>query len=260
MLQVEMTPNLLGFTVKGDHSDLDALYDAVWDLVGSGEVDPADISDGLGIMKERLLALCYDLRHASRGDRGVELVDSGMGEWAAQASGVPLQESNVAYSFQVAYPEAVYDVMVLGCLVRRRTSALAKKTPYRRRADDLGYAMTDPSACEAMRFASLVLEAIGRQATPGRFARIREYASEGALGIQLMYTQWLDVITADYAGMSRKRRLESMSTVARDMVEFYLNAQYMDLVDDVDDFAGRNGCSRGDVRVVDYPDLDRLKW
>lgn len=260
MLQVEMTPNLLGLTVKGDHSDLDALYDAVWDLVGRGEVDPADISDGLGIMKERLLALCYDLRHACRGDRGVELVDSGMGEWAAQASGVPLQESNVAYAFKVVYPEAVYDVMALGCLIRRRTSALARKTPYRRRADDLGFAMTDPSSCEAMRFASLVLEAIGRRATPGRFTRIREYVVEGALGIPLMYTQWLDVITADYAGMSEKRRLESMSIVARDMVEFYCNYQYMDIVDDVDGFASQNGCSRANVRVVDYPDLDCLEW
>ena len=76
MLTVTMTPHLLGFAVTGDYDELNNLYDAVHTLVG--DLDDGALSMGEAIARERLLALCYDLRHASMGNRSVRMIDNGM--------------------------------------------------------------------------------------------------------------------------------------------------------------------------------------
>ena len=70
MLTVKMTPHLLGFEIVGDYAELNSLYDAIHSLVG--DIDDGRYSMSEAIACERLLALCYDLRHASMGDRYAE--------------------------------------------------------------------------------------------------------------------------------------------------------------------------------------------
>ena len=91
MLEVEMTPNLLGFKISGDYDALNELYDAIWELTIADDDFPDDErmrgSENEQIMSTRLLALCYDIRHAYQGSRGIELVGSGMHDWDADYHG-----------------------------------------------------------------------------------------------------------------------------------------------------------------------------
>lgn len=85
MLKVEMTRNLLGFKISGDYDALDKLYDAVWALTPPDPGFPEDSRNDGGswdtleqMAGTRLLALCYDLRHAYQGGRGLEVKPTGM--------------------------------------------------------------------------------------------------------------------------------------------------------------------------------------
>ena len=129
MLKVTMTPNLLGFKIAGDYDDLNELYDAVWALsIADGDFPDDERMRGDDdelIMSTRLLALCYDIRHAYQGARNIEFVSSGMNEWSAKSQGLQLVEKNVSFSVEVLYPEAMYEALVLNYLVAKRANLFA---------------------------------------------------------------------------------------------------------------------------------------
>lgn len=73
-------------------------------MTGLGD-DQTEIYYGV---KNRLLGICYDIRHAFMGDRDIVLEDNGMREdimkWHEQIT--PTQ--NVYYSVEVLFPEAIF--------------------------------------------------------------------------------------------------------------------------------------------------------
>lgn len=75
MIAIESTANHAGVTIKGDFFDLYALYDALHEVVGDDYEYPYFYD-----VRLRVLALCYDLRHAFMGDREVAFVDNGLDE------------------------------------------------------------------------------------------------------------------------------------------------------------------------------------
>ena len=64
MLSVKTTENLAGVTVSGTYWDLNALYDALTNVIGEEESYPE-----FEACRIRVLGLCYDIRHAYQGDR-----------------------------------------------------------------------------------------------------------------------------------------------------------------------------------------------
>ena len=261
MLNVDMTPNRLGFKVTGDYDALDELYDAVWALTVADDDFETARTPGTPdeqIMSTRLLALCYDIRHAYQGDCGIELVDSGMTETLAEWHRLPYVEKNAAFSFNVLYPEAMYQLMALNYLIDRRKRLIAKKAP----SDALHAeeSMLDPAICTVRSYQSRLMEALKTVASKGRFSRIREYAYAGYDSMPRVYGQWVDVINCDYAFMTPKKRLEELSTVVRDIAECRRHDQYRDMVEKIDERALSLGCPREDI-VVSMPDFpENQEW
>lgn len=255
MLTVTMTPHLLGFAVTGDYDELNNLYDAVHTLVG--DLDDGALSMGEAIARERLLALCYDLRHASMGNRSVRMVDNGMNRDKAEWLGIALPPlKNLNYVVEVLYPEAMYEVMMLGGLIRMRESELTKKgrTVFDGMSDPR--IVFDPVCCEVRRYQSLVMEAIHAQTTSATFVRIRNQVVEGEAKVSSMYTQWLDMINIDWCGMTQKKRQSSMSTTVRDISDYATDLSYVKMAKDIDKFVEEQGCPRVNVRLtgIDYPE------
>ena len=85
MLTVTSTPHLTGITIEGKEDELRSLYDAVWVLVGPSEIQ----TPSLNAHNERLLALCYDLRHAK------------------------LDSATKLKHTHILWPEAMFEVMML---------------------------------------------------------------------------------------------------------------------------------------------------
>lgn len=250
MLKVEMTPQLAGFKVVGDYEDLDELYNAIWAIAPEADMPGGTtFSADDHAMRIRVLALCYDLRHCMQGDRDVELVDSGLSDFCAQWNEIPLVEKNVAYSFKVLYPEAMYELLVLSCLIEKRRAFLSRKSGYASGAN-VDPALLDHAICAVRRYQSLLLAAVEKEATSGRFDRIRSYVTDArTMGIALMYGQWLDVIDCDWTRMTRKKRIENMSTVVRDIAEYWRHDQYFEMKEDIDRFVAKEQIDRSNVVI-----------
>ena len=264
MLSVEMTPNLLGFKIGGDYDDLNELYDAVWALtVADGgfpddERLPGTVDEK--IMSTRLLALCYDIRHAYQGSRNIDLVDSGMHEWDAEYRGIPLAEKNVVFSVEVLYPEAMYEALVLNYLMEKRASHLMGYKTIRLFDEWPAETMLDEPSSIVRAYLAKLLAAVKKCATTGRFSRIRkDIACEYHLAPSI-YDQWVDIINNDFAGMTKKQRAEGLSTVVRDLAHCSRHGQYRQLRADIDAAAKEHGCSRNDISIPGLYEWDEPEW
>lgn len=104
MLQIKPTKHLTGITIKGDYKDFYELVESIYRLTGL-EDDQTEVYYGV---KNRLLGICYDIRHAFMGDRGVVLEENGMQEDIMKWHEQMIPARNVYYSVEVLFPEAVF--------------------------------------------------------------------------------------------------------------------------------------------------------
>ena len=104
MIQTKPTEHLTGITIQGDFKDFYGLVDSIYRMTGLEE-DYADYYYGV---KNRLLGMCYDIRHAFMGDREIVLNDNGMDKEKMKWHGQITPTQNVYYSVNVLFPEAVF--------------------------------------------------------------------------------------------------------------------------------------------------------
>ena len=107
MLRIKPTKNLIGVTVEGDYDTLSDLVYSIYNLTCSEdpELDPEDPHFAV---KNRLLGICYDLRHAYQGDRQVFLEDNGMNRDKMKWHELITPEQNVYYRVNLLFPEVVF--------------------------------------------------------------------------------------------------------------------------------------------------------
>lgn len=261
MLQVAMTPRLLGFKVTGDYDALDKLYDAVWALTLDDEFHPTgDRPKGSvdeSFMCDRLLALAYDLRKAMQGSRTVEFVDSGLDIETAKWHGVPHVETTAVFSVNIVYPEAIYQLLAISYLIQKRRVFLRGYGELKPYGPDKS--LLDSAICAARHYQSLLLSAVEQAVSPSCFDLIRKLCTECHSSLPGLYSQWLDVLDCEWAHMSCEQRLESMSAIVQSIAEYFKQDRYRKLQ------AGINKCVREwGGRRTDYEIDDKwpgqLEW
>lgn len=207
------------------------------------------------IMSTRLLALCYDLRKAKYGSRDVEFIHSCLDAETAEWQGVPYVEKNVAFAVNIVYPEAMFELLAINYLIEKRQMFLQGHSKYSWPDKSL----LDPVICTVRRYQSLVLSAVEKAASKGRFGKIRDLASDYHPALPRMYTQWLDLLDCRWAYYNRKQRIENMSLTVRDIARCCHNDDYLDLVSDIDRCVREQGGYREDYTIHDdWP--DPLEW
>lgn len=259
MLSVKMTPHLLGIEIMGDYDELNRLYDAIWELAGH-DYDP-QLSTQEAIMCERLLALCYDLRHAYMGSRNIRMEENGMTRETAEWLGISLPPlNNLYYSVEVLYPEAMYEVMVLGHLVDVRRAELIKKKSFSAFEANDPRVLFDPSCAMVTYYQSLVMEAVCAVTSENTFSRIRKQVTKGYHMMPNMYTQWMDVIDCDWCYLSAEKRKSKLSTVVRDIADFWNDKEYRDMRVGIDEYMRESGAALANVRLSDVEYPEEYEW
>lgn len=104
MIKVSPTKNLLGVTIQGDYYDFSELVESIYRITTCAE----KYGDIYYAVSNRLLAICYDIRHAYQGDREVALKDNGMNKELMEWHEVKASCENVYYSFNVFFPQAIF--------------------------------------------------------------------------------------------------------------------------------------------------------
>lgn len=92
MLSVKTTEKLTGVTFSGTYWDLNALYDALSNVIGGEGSYPEYEASRI-----RVLGLCYDICHAYQGDRNRGRIEYG----------------DEVFSFEYLWPEMIYIFAVL---------------------------------------------------------------------------------------------------------------------------------------------------
>ena len=137
MISIKTTPKYNGITIQGDFDDLNNLYDGISDYINfyvdgiMHEIESDYVKEhGVPVadmnseqraeffalneseltyfeeLRENILGLCYDIRHAFQGDRGVALVENGRDLFYGCGEEYP--ESNLQFNVEVLYPWAFY--------------------------------------------------------------------------------------------------------------------------------------------------------
>lgn len=104
MLQMKPTEHLTGITIQGDYNDFCELVESIYRITGLTE-EQTDLYYGV---KNRLLGMCYDIRHAFMGDRDIVLKDNGMRDDIMKWHDMITPTQNVYYCVNVLFPEAVF--------------------------------------------------------------------------------------------------------------------------------------------------------
>ena len=227
MLSVKITPSLLGIRVSGDCDELEALYDAVWEITNPDELAANAVEYQ---SRQRILALCYDLRHAFQGCEGI-------------------------VSTEILYPEAVFEVIGLNEFIDvHRARILGKKSWSTFDADD-GKVLFDVPCARVRMYQALVMEALNGATSKSSYGRIRNLVSARSSLVAHMYTQWLDIINSDWIKMTKAQRKSGFATIARDIASYYKHWQYTEMKNDIDAFCREQNARLENVIIpsIQYP-------
>lgn len=272
MFYINNTPNLLGITVNGDLSDLQTLYHSLSNYIdfyifgihyelrqdANKALPSSDIQDQeldefrinsetayFENMKNTLLGLCYDLRHAWQGDRDYTFVENNAKEIGAAAESLyeiapdekrktehvreTASAGNLYFSVSILYPWALYYLCVLrGILdnhykttwLKEYNAALTEETSrYHRDAEQQNYSDLDIVRDRAVieLFISQMLEALNAAIGEQAFQILVDYF-DNRRSSALPENAYIEGICTYYLAQGQKKARGGTETISPEMV------------------------------------------
>lgn len=245
MIAVESTPKHAGVTITGDFLDFHEFYDALHEVVGDEDEYPA-YSDA----RLRLLALCYDLRHATMGDREVTFVPNGLDDETKRWHGIIAPDKNVYLSFNVLWPELLFYTMALNDFADLRAMKISKKS-YEV-FEDMNV-VWDSCLAQIRMFQAAVFECIKRTVPPTVLGRIRNMMFGYYVSFNSYTTQYLDVLNIRFLELDEEKRVKNISIMVKRLVE--QGEEYQQYRAAVYRAAQKHDCHPSAIGLkIDYPD------
>ena len=251
MIRMEMTARLLGIRVSGGVDEfrdlLEALYQLVPQEVGT-EPLPADM------LGNRVLGLCYDLRHAARGDHGVVLTeDSIVCDITGEGHESVDLKTAVCY-FEVLYPELCYQLMGIEYLIERRCLELTRKhyrDPYALKGawDMVTTLSRQPQAA--------FLRCMGEALPAARFAGLVDAMEHGWRNLSGMYVQYLDHLNLEFLRMRPEQREGQFDRIIQRMTGYAAQDDYQEMARTLEADATRYRAAVNDLELDEedrYPE------
>ena len=104
MIYAKPTENLTGICLEGEYLDFYEIVESIYRMTGLED----DYYDPYWGVKNRLMGMCYDIRHAYQGDREVTFVDNGVNDALEKWHEMIMPKENVHYKVNILFPEAVF--------------------------------------------------------------------------------------------------------------------------------------------------------
>lgn len=255
MLQVKDTPNHLGAYISGTFNDLEALYDAVYDVMG---LEDAEESADDSLL--RVCSVLYDIRHAYMGDREIKLCPNGVTDTSMAFDGKKLPEQNVVFSVPVPWINLadfalVTDDLTMVMLNPRAFRKMYKELP--KEAYEEIQSRLESSVGLVKFFASLVWREMGHVIGSNRLKRIDRQDLYGRmLGLSKnLYgdipIQYIDMLNARYYAKAPDKRPEILGRLVRYLISPYSDRKYDRFQNRLEDAAFQYGV---DKRKIEFPD------
>lgn len=240
MIHLESTPNYAGVYVTGDRNDLDELYEALHFVVGEEEEFP-----GYERVRLRVLAICYDMRHALMGNRSVRFVANGLDRDKMRFLSVVGSESNVYFQFEVLWPELLFVSFSLNEFIDK---AVKSKQLH----------AWDPSIAAIRKFQAAVASCLAEVLPESKFKHVKKYMTSHFLRSFYGYTTpYIDELNIEFIKMKPEKRLAHISILVKRINE--KNATYWKMEKTIQEAADKHGVPVDRIEIdADYP--EEIDW
>ena len=261
MISAIPTEKLTGVTVQGDLSDFYELVDAIYRITGLENAD-RDLFWGV---KNRLLGVCYDIRHAYMGDRNVLFVDNGMDDEKMKWHSMITPKQNVYYSAEILFPEAVFlaaavpSILEYSCIYYgpngRCTDPDWVPLPYSYYLKDKGMIQTLCGAIwQALDEVIGVDETYKLLCTNNR----RDGYGYGDYKYADYVTMYIDKCNIEYLKTPLEKRPDKIRNIAKRIIT--KPAAYMKMENEMKECAQKYGCSIYDLKRDDLKYPEEIEW
>ncbi len=251
MIFVKNTPNNTGVAIYGDYMDFENLYEALHTVVGDQEEFVECYAARI-----RVLAVCYDIRHALMGEREIEFMDNGIDEEKKKRLSVLAPDKNVYLKIYVLWPEMLFVTIALNQFLVFYAQKLAK-TRYSSDLFTESKVVWDSSIAQVRMLQAAVAECLKQTVSKGAYARMLNVINGKYVYIDRYITQYLDILNSRFIKMNSEKRLKNLSTIAKRIVE--RGQEYRELEMELMEEAKKYNCSVDDLRLdLDFP--EEIEW
>lgn len=235
MLHAEITPNLAGFTLRGDIEDLSQLVEAIYQMT----VTPEGQKNEHETLHLMALAAAYEVRHALQGDRGVALADNGVNNEIKKLHKTLLPNQNVYFvtrldAITAGFVAAVFEHMLFPSRLWHYTRARAALQQYQ----------------------AAVMSALQPVLSEQSYRKVERRVLDFPYHYRKDYClQYLEEQTAKYLRMNKEKRLKALPGTLTRVLE--MGDPYRQTVQDVKEAAAYYGCTAKQIQLSkswEYPD------
>ncbi|WP_053362568.1 hypothetical protein [Bacillus sp. FJAT-27251] len=249
MIYLENTANNAGVIVYGDQFDFNGLYNSLHTIVG--DEDEWISFEGPRL---RVLGVCYDIRHAMMGGRGIEFVDNGLDQGMMRNHGIITNEKNVYLSFQVLWPELLFVAMALNDFIKLYAKKQANKS-YNPELDFRN--MWNPAIAAVRGFQAAIANCIQETVPATSFTRVMKLMNKEYTWFDGYITQYLDELNIKFLEMDKEKRLKNITIIAKRIAEQGLDYKEIKLA--VEEAARKYNCHVTNIKTdLEYP--DEIDW
>lgn len=252
MIKARATEHLTGVTIEGTHDDLYEAVESIHRITNQEE----DYKDPFWGVKNRLLGVCYDLRHAYMGDREVRVTDNGVNDEIIKWHSTIMPKQEVRFSVNVLFPEAVFVALSAPDLYvfsrhhyGKRTKRQEEKAEYpnNKYADYL----KDRAAIDTL--SSAILGALADVITDVELEKIIN-SSDARYYSDRFYqyaTQYVDKCNIEYLKTPVEKRKDKIRNIAKRL--YQQPDAYKNMKRELEHFAKLYNCS---IHELNNPDLE----
>ena len=257
MISIRNTENLTGITIRGDFADFYALVDAFHEIA---IYEDSEKNHEYIEASTRILSICYDVRHAYMGDRGIVLVDNNLDEDKKKRHDIKAPKQNVYYECNCLYPEMIFATITINELIDVRIKALTKKNHLSYDSHIDKKVIWDKTITVLRGFQSAFAECVRETLTPNLYSRWLSAITKPYIPMRSMALQYLDIINLKYIDMAKEKRLKSFTAITRRISDYWNDDEYQEVKSSVSRAAKIHGCPESEIglRGVDYP--DEIEW
>jgi hypothetical protein len=259
MIEVANTENLTGVTISGDFYDLDQLVNALYEITISDMEEVDRKSERFINISYRVLGICYDIRHASQGDREIFTLRNGITDFHKETRGMIVPSHNVYYSCNILYPEMIINQIALNELIQHRIAQLVKPR-YAHDAHLDKKIIWDQSIAVIRILQSAFQKAVSEILSKPSFTRWMNLVNDKHIGIYNITNPFVSSWNLKYIEMSKEERQKKLVTVTKHLVEFYKDTENQNYRTAIDDAIRDRGWYEPDIRFegLEYP--EEIEW
>lgn len=255
MISGKATENLTGISIEGNFNDFYELVGSIHRMLGFQN----GYDDDYWGVKNRLLGLCYDIRHASMGDRDIVLVDNGVTEDMMKWHSMALPKQEVRFSVDIILTEAVFvalSVPEIYIFSRLHYGRLGRKKKTK------GEQQFTPKYSEYLKDKSIInglvveiLGVLGEIISDDELEKIVRFIEDDDRDLFKNYaTQYVDKCNIEYLKASPEKRKDKIKYITKRFIE--PPQSYAIMKDELECSAKEYGCSIYELcdPKLEYPD------